>query len=89
MMYMRGHKKDYDNWDKNGARGWSWKEVLPFFKVSEDNTEIGTLVSSQYHGSGGYLTTQRVINHLKKYILNVTLYQCEISTVSTSTTIRT
>lgn len=61
MMYMRGHKKDYDNWDKNGARGWSWKDVLPFFKMSEDNTEIGTLVSSQYHGSGGYLTTQRVL----------------------------
>lgn len=60
MMYMRGHKKDYDDWEKSGARGWAWKDVLPFFKVSEDNRQIGTLVSSEFHSSGGYLTTQRV-----------------------------
>ncbi|XP_077298009.1 glucose dehydrogenase [FAD, quinone]-like [Arctopsyche grandis] len=72
MMYMRGHKRDYDDWEKSGARGWAWKDVLPFFKVSEDNRQIGTLVSSEFHGSGGYLTTQQFPHQpaIAKDILN-------------------
>ncbi|MBL4855011.1 MAG: choline dehydrogenase [Robiginitomaculum sp.] len=40
MIYIRGHKSDYDNWVKMGAKGWSWKDVLPYFKKSE-NREAG------------------------------------------------
>ena len=35
MMYVRGHDSDYDRWVKEGAEGWSFKEVLPYFKKSQ------------------------------------------------------
>ena len=53
MIYVRGHHVDYDNWAHNGAAGWSYDEVLPYFRRSED-FEDG---ASQYHGAGGPLTT--------------------------------
>ncbi|GLV42238.1 Glucose dehydrogenase [Carabus blaptoides fortunei] len=59
MMYMRGHPKDYDNWEAIGNTGWGYRDVLPYFMKSEDNTQVGTLVDSKYHGVGGYLTTQQ------------------------------
>ena len=36
MIYIRGAKADFDNWAYNGAAGWSYDQVLPFFKKSED-----------------------------------------------------
>ncbi|CAG4932911.1 unnamed protein product [Colias eurytheme] len=59
MMYMRGHAEDYDSWAANGAEGWSWKEVFPYFIKSERNKEVGTVVSPQYHGVNGPLPVQR------------------------------
>lgn len=59
MMYMRGHSADYDGWAVNGATGWSWYDVLPYFLKSENNKEIGERVSSQYHNTGGPLPVQR------------------------------
>jgi len=32
MIYIRGHHTDYDDWAALGCEGWSWKEVLPYFK---------------------------------------------------------
>ncbi|MER5262644.1 GMC family oxidoreductase N-terminal domain-containing protein [Actinosynnema sp. NPDC002837] len=46
MLYLRGNKLDYDGW---GQPGWSYDELLPYFKRSEDN-ERG---ASYYHGAGG------------------------------------
>ena len=57
MIYVRGHHADYDNWAHNGAAGWSYDEVLPYFRRSED-FEDG---ASQYHGAGGPLPVTR--NH--------------------------
>ncbi len=37
MLYVRGHKKDYDEWAEMGCSGWAWKDVLPYFKLSENN----------------------------------------------------
>ncbi|KFM76481.1 Glucose dehydrogenase [acceptor], partial [Stegodyphus mimosarum] len=37
MLNVRGNKKDFDNWAAQGARGWSYDEVLPYFKKLEDN----------------------------------------------------
>ena len=49
MFAMRGHPKDYDQWAQMGARGWSYAEVLPYFKKLEDSWRgEGT-----YHGKGG------------------------------------
>ncbi|HFB54453.1 MAG TPA: glucose-methanol-choline oxidoreductase, partial [Hellea balneolensis] len=36
MIYIRGHKSDYDNWQAMGAKGWGWDDVLPYFKKSEN-----------------------------------------------------
>jgi choline dehydrogenase len=49
MIYVRGNRADYDGWAAGGAEGWSYDEVLPYFKRSEDN-ERG---EDRYHGVGG------------------------------------
>ena len=57
MLYVRGNKRDYNQWAKMGNKGWSWRDVLPLFIKSEDNQDIGALAAG-YHGSGGYLTVK-------------------------------
>jgi choline dehydrogenase-like flavoprotein len=49
MIYLRGNRVDYDDWAADGAEGWSYDEVLPYFRRGEDN-ERG---ESEYHGVGG------------------------------------
>jgi choline dehydrogenase-like flavoprotein len=51
MVYIRGHRSDYDQWASLGNPGWSYADVLPYFKRSEDNAEFG----GDYHGKGGPL----------------------------------
>ena len=51
MLYIRGHPRDYDIWAQLGNRGWSFDDVLPYFKRSE-NQERG---ADEYHGVGGPL----------------------------------
>jgi choline dehydrogenase-like flavoprotein len=55
MLYIRGNHKNYDDWSAWGNRGWSFREVLPYFKKSE-NHEDG---ESEYHGAGGPLQVTR------------------------------
>jgi len=50
MAYFRGHPRDFDDWAADGATGWSYEEVLPYFRKSENNETWGP---SRYHGSGG------------------------------------
>ena len=52
MIYIRGNRADYDGWAAGGAEGWSYDEVLPYFKRSEDN-ERG---EDAFHGVGGPLS---------------------------------
>jgi choline dehydrogenase len=52
MIYIRGNRADYDGWAAGGAEGWSYDEVLPYFKRSEDN-ERG---EDGFHGVGGPLS---------------------------------
>lgn len=51
MIYLRGQPQDYDAWAAEGNAGWSWDEVLPYFKRSEHN-ERG---ADAFHGTGGPL----------------------------------
>lgn len=39
MLYVRGNKRDYNKWAAQGADGWSWAEVFPYFLKSEDNRD--------------------------------------------------
>ena len=54
-VYMRGHPSDYDEWAALGNPGWSYGDVLPYFKGHE-NYQHG---ASQWHGAGGDLDVQR------------------------------
>ncbi len=52
LLYIRGQERDYDIWRQLGNKGWSWREVLPYFIKAEDQ-ERG---QSEYHGQGGPLS---------------------------------
>ncbi|KPI93222.1 Glucose dehydrogenase [acceptor] [Papilio xuthus] len=54
LIYQRGHPEDYNDWARMGNEGWSYSEILPYFKKSE-NIQINELKNSSYHGKGGYL----------------------------------
>jgi len=56
MIYIRGHKADYDGWAALGNKGWSYDEVLPYFKKAE-HREAG---ANEYHGQGGPLNVAPV-----------------------------
>ena len=51
MVYIRGCPEDYDLWARDGCPGWSYHEVLPYFKRAEDNNQF----SNELHGTGGPL----------------------------------
>ena len=52
MIYIRGSKRDYDRWAEMGAVGWSYADVLPYFKKAEDQGRG----PDAYHGAGGPLS---------------------------------
>ena len=54
MAYVRGNSEDYDGWAELGNDGWGYKDVLPFFKRSENHEQIDKL-DSAFHGSSGEL----------------------------------
>jgi choline dehydrogenase len=51
MLYVRGRPLDYDAWEAQGASGWGYRDVLPYFIKSEDNARG----ASEFHGAGGPL----------------------------------
>jgi len=55
MAYVRCHPEDFDRWARQGCDGWSYKNLLPYFKRQESWQEEG----SDYRGGGGPLTTTR------------------------------
>jgi choline dehydrogenase-like flavoprotein len=52
MLYVRGHRHDYDTWRDLGNKGWGYSDVLDFFKKSEDNQRG----ADEFHAVGGPLT---------------------------------
>ena len=54
MLYVRGRPFDYDLWEAQGATGWGWRDVLPYFLKAEDNSRG----ASEYHGAGGPLRVE-------------------------------
>jgi choline dehydrogenase len=55
MVWMRGMQRDYDGWAENGAKGWSFADVLPVFKSQED-WEGG---ANEFRGAGGPIHIRR------------------------------
>lgn len=51
MVYIRGHARDYDNWAELGCSGWSYQQLLPYFKRAQTHAEGG----DQYRGDSGHL----------------------------------
>jgi choline dehydrogenase-like flavoprotein len=60
QVYTRGNRRDYDDWAAAGARGWSYAEVLPYFKRAEDNQRFVDL----YHAYGGPIGVSSPVNPL-------------------------
>jgi choline dehydrogenase len=56
MAYVRGHANDYNRWAEQGNVGWSYEEVLPYFKRSECNVDF----KNDFHGSQGELHVSHV-----------------------------
>ena len=52
MVYIRGAKEDYEHWAALGNEGWSYEEVLPFFKKAQNRVKG----ANEYHAQGGPLT---------------------------------
>ena len=63
MLYVRGHKWDYDHWAELGNEGWSYDEVLPYFKKAEHNE----VFDNDFHGQNGPLNVAK-IRHKNKSV---------------------
>jgi choline dehydrogenase-like flavoprotein len=68
MIYIRGHRSDYDKWAAMGCSGWAYADVLPFFKRSERNMNGQ---DPNYHGTTGELLVDRARdpNVLSRYFV--------------------
>ncbi len=56
MVYIRGHRNDYDDWAAAGNPGWGWDDVLPYFKKAESNEQFADdPVHGPLHGKTGPL----------------------------------
>ena len=67
MIYIRGHRSDYDAWAQAGNKGWSFEAVLPFFRKAQ-HQERG---ASEFHSTGGPLNVAdlRTVNPLSRAFL--------------------
>jgi choline dehydrogenase-like flavoprotein len=68
MIYIRGNRRDYDDWAKAGATGWSYDELLPLFKRSENNSRG----ENHYHGVDGpqHIQDQRAPSAISHTIID-------------------
>jgi len=67
MIYVRGHPTDYDRWAAEGNEGWSWDEVLPWFKRAEHNERGGDRLFKRPFFSRN--TPRRALGHAPKWLL--------------------
>ena len=63
MIYIRGNRRDWDEWAAEGCEGWGWDAILPYFKKAEDNVRG----PSELHGAGGPV---RVSDSLHRNVLS-------------------
>jgi choline dehydrogenase len=78
MIYSRANRRDHDRWAEFGIAGWSYEEVLPYYKKSENN-ERG---ANEYHGTGGLMNVAdlRCINRLsRKFVEAAQQFGCQLN----------
>lgn len=63
-MYSRGHRDVYDSWAQDGNPGWGYDDVLPVFKMSENNRDYGTGDGHRIHGTRGPIPVQKPLTVL-------------------------
>jgi choline dehydrogenase len=63
MFYMRGHSHDYDRWAQMGCTGWSYADVLPYFRKMETSWRG----ANEYHGDSGPL---HIVPNARDYLLH-------------------
>ena len=70
MIYIRGHRYDYDQWAQLGNPGWDYDSILPYFKKSEGNARL----QGPYHGTQGPLRIEdgRSVNALSRTFVQAT-----------------
>jgi choline dehydrogenase len=68
MMYVRGHPGDFDSWAEGGATGWSYVDVLPYFRKSEGLSPSGDIVID----AGAHNTTGPLGVSVRSPVLPVT-----------------
>lgn len=59
MVYVRGHAQDYEHWNESGATGWSYADVLPYFKRMENWDDAGHGGDPEWRGTDGPLHVTR------------------------------
>lgn len=59
MVYVRGHAKDFEHWSDSGAKGWSFADVLPYFKRMENWDDAGHGGDPSWRGTDGPLHVTR------------------------------
>ncbi|MFI7702154.1 GMC family oxidoreductase [Nonomuraea sp. NPDC049480] len=59
MIYIRGHKEDYDHWATLGNDDWGYEHVLPFFRRAEHNERL----NDRYHGADGPMNVTEQVQH--------------------------
>jgi choline dehydrogenase-like flavoprotein len=76
MLYIRGHRDNYDGWRDSGCEGWGYADVLPYFKRSEGH-EDG---DSEFHGGKGPLqvTRQQDISVVSRAFVDATAKVCGV-----------
>jgi choline dehydrogenase len=75
MVYIRGHRANYDEWRELGNPGWGYADVLPYFKRSEDNPRG----PSEHHGRGGPLAVEDTpASHASRAFVEATAARCGV-----------
>jgi choline dehydrogenase-like flavoprotein len=59
MIYIRGHREDYENWARMGNKDWGYDQVLPFFRKAEHNERL----NDQFHGVDGPMNVTEQVQH--------------------------